>query len=67
MARTPSAHQPPSSADWSRTRERSNRGTLRLMAWIAVHLGRPVARCLLWPITAYFFLFSGGGGRQSRR
>lgn len=67
MARTPSAHQPPSSADWSRTRERSNRGTLRLMAWIAVHLGRPVARCLLWPITAYFFLFSGGARRQSRR
>jgi hypothetical protein len=67
MARTPSAHQPPSPADWTRARERSNRGTLRLMAWIAVHLGRRVARCLLWPITAYFFLFSGAARRQSRR
>ena len=30
--------------DWSAARERSNLLTLRLMAWIAVHLGRRVAR-----------------------
>lgn len=55
------------SADWATQRERSNRFTLRLMAWIAVHLGRPVARLLLHPITWYFLLFSPGPKRQTRR
>jgi len=67
MARTPAAPEAASPADWTRARERSNRGTLRLMAWIAVHLGRRVARLLLWPITAYFLLFPGPVGRHSRR
>jgi predicted LPLAT superfamily acyltransferase len=52
---------------WSATRERSNRATLRLMAWIAVHLGRRVARLVLVPITLYFLLFSPGPKRQTRR
>ncbi len=66
MARPPApgAEAP---ADWTRTRERSNRGTLRLMSWIAVHGGRRLARLLLWPITAYFLLFPGQVGRHSRR
>jgi predicted LPLAT superfamily acyltransferase len=55
------------SAEWATQRERSNRFTLRLMAWIAVHLGRPVARLLLHPITWYFLLFSPGPKRQTRR
>lgn len=52
---------------WAATRERSNRATLRLMAWIAVHLGRRMARVLLVPITLYFLLFSPGPKRQTRR
>ncbi len=53
--------------DWSATRERSNRFTLRLMAWVAVHLGRHVARWVLHPIACYFLLFSPGPRRQMRR
>lgn len=57
----------PAPAAWAAQRERSNRLALRLMAWIAVHLGRPVARLLLHPITGYFLLFSPGPKRQTRR
>lgn len=54
-------------AHWAAQRERSNRFALRLMAWIAVTLGRPVARLLLHPIAWYFLLFSPGPKRQTRR
>jgi len=54
-------------ADWSRTRERSNGLALRFIAWVAVRGGRPAARALLWPITAYFLLFAGAARRHSRR
>ena len=37
------------------------------MAWIAVHLGRPVARLLLPPIALYFLLFSPAPRRHGRR
>jgi predicted LPLAT superfamily acyltransferase len=57
---------PPDSADWSQARERSNRHALRFISWVAVRGGRPVARLLLWPITAYFLLFGGAAGRHSR-
>ncbi|MFT3817427.1 MAG: acyl-CoA synthetase [Rubrivivax sp.] len=57
----------PRGGDWSRQRERSNLFTLRLMAWIALRLGRPVARALLVPITWYFLLFSPDAKRQTRR
>ncbi len=53
--------------DWSAARERSNLLTLRLMAWIAVHLGRRVARWVLHPITLYFLLFAPAARRHSRR
>lgn len=39
--------------------EQSERGTpfaLRLILWIALHLGRSVARAILYPITLYFYL-----------
>ncbi|MFM2067485.1 MAG: hypothetical protein RLZZ584_2394 [Pseudomonadota bacterium] len=54
-------------SDWSATRERSNLFALRLMAWIAVHLGRPVARLILHPITLYFLCFAPQARRQSGR
>lgn len=53
--------------DWHRAPERSNQATLRLMAWIAVHLGRRVARWILHPITLYFFCFAPKPRRQSAR
>lgn len=57
----------PAADHWSRTGERSNRLALQVMAWIAVHLGRRIARLVLLPITWYFLLFSPGPKRQTRR
>lgn len=53
--------------DWTATRERSNLLALRTIAWIATHLGRPVARLVLHPITLYYLLFAPLPRRQSRR
>ena len=44
--------------DWVDRPERSNTLALRLMAWVAMALGRPVARLLLYPICLYFLPFS---------
>jgi predicted LPLAT superfamily acyltransferase len=52
---------------WSERRERSNLLALRVMAWIALHLGRRVARGVLLPITLYFLLFAPAATKQSRR
>lgn len=62
---TPEATQGPT--HWSAANERSNRLALQLMAWIALRLGRRIARLLLPPITLYFLLFSPGPKRQTRR
>lgn len=40
---------------WHAERERSNAFALKLIVWIALHLGRTVARALLWPISFYFW------------
>ena len=55
------------SADWAAAPERSNRLALGVMAWIAVHLGRRVARWVLHPITLYFLCFAAGPRRHSAR
>ncbi len=52
---------------WTSARERSNRFALWLIVWIALHLGRPVARLLLHPITLYFVVFSPKARRHSKR
>jgi predicted LPLAT superfamily acyltransferase len=54
------------SRDWKDRRERSSGFWLRLIKGIALHMGRPVARLLLGPITLYFFFFSGGSAQYSR-
>ncbi len=43
---------------WQKSKERSTPLTLMTIRWIALHLGRPVARVLLYPITTYFLLFA---------
>lgn len=43
---------------WHTQQERSNPLTLQLIKWIALNLGRPVARLLLYPITFYFLIFA---------
>ncbi|HWH81020.1 MAG TPA: acyl-CoA synthetase, partial [Burkholderiaceae bacterium] len=50
---------------WSAERERSNRWALRLMRWIAIGAGRPVARLVLHPIALYFLLAHGKARRAS--
>jgi predicted LPLAT superfamily acyltransferase len=51
---------------WTADRERSNLLTLRLMGWIAITAGRPLARLLLPPITLYFMLVNGKARHASR-
>jgi len=53
--------------EWTGRRERGAQSLIRLMVWVARRLGRPVARLLLYPICAYFLLFSGGARRASRQ
>ena len=50
---------------WTADRERSNLWTLRLMRWIAIRAGRPLARLVLHPITLYFLLVNGRARRAS--
>lgn len=51
---------------WLRQRERSNLFWLHTIVWIALHVGRPAARLLLLPITAYFLVFSSAARGASR-
>ncbi len=54
-------------AEWAARREQGSRWALQFMAWVAVTLGRPVARLLLHPITVYYVLFAPTARRHSRR
>jgi len=53
--------------DWAKEPERSNLWVLRLMRWIAIAAGRPVARLVLHPITLYFMLVNAKARRASMR
>lgn len=44
--------------EWVSRQERSNTLAIRLVVWIALTLGRRVARLFLYPICLYFLLFS---------
>lgn len=41
---------------WFQEHERGSPWAVRLICWIALHLGRPTARLFLYPITLYFLL-----------
>lgn len=53
-------------ASWTQQPERGSFFLLRLMVWIGLHLGRPVARLLLYPICLYFLLFAPRARRASQ-
>jgi predicted LPLAT superfamily acyltransferase len=53
-------------ATWTTHRERGNPAILRLFVWIALTLGRRLARLLLYPIVLYF-VFAGGAARAASR
>ena len=48
----------PQAPEWMAAPERSTMLALRSIAWIALALGRPLARLLLYPISLYFVMFS---------
>ena len=54
------------SRDWLEHGERSNVVAIRVLVWIALLLGRRVARVVLIPVTAYF-LATGGRARAASR
>ena len=51
---------------WQSLPERSSLFWLRVITWITLHLGRPVARVLLYPITLYFMTVKNEGLKGSR-
>jgi predicted LPLAT superfamily acyltransferase len=53
--------------EWVARAERSNVPTIRLIVWIALHLGRPAARAILMLIAAYFVAFSARATRAASR
>jgi len=56
----------PAARGWLGQRERSSALALRFIVWVALKLGRPAARLLLYPICAYFLLFSSRARAASR-
>jgi predicted LPLAT superfamily acyltransferase len=50
---------------WATLPERGTPASLRVIAWIAVHIGRPAARLLLYPITLYFVITAHAARRIS--
>jgi predicted LPLAT superfamily acyltransferase len=55
-----------SAAAWVAERERGSPALLRVMMFLALHLGRPLARVLLYTIAAYFFAFAPTARRHAR-
>lgn len=54
------------SAGWTEQRERGNLFALRLILWIALRMGRPAARAILYPIVLYFLVKAAPQRRASR-
>ena len=54
-------------ARWVRQSERGSRSLVLLIRWIKLHVGRRVARLLLYPITGYFLLTAPEQRLASRR
>jgi predicted LPLAT superfamily acyltransferase len=51
---------------WRDRPERSNTGIIKFIVWVALRLGRPAARLLLYPICLYFLIFSPKANAASR-
>jgi len=56
-----------SAAQWAGAPERGSATLLRIMIFLSLRLGRPVARGLLHLIAAYFFAFAPGARRSARQ
>ena len=51
---------------WLGQRERGSRIATRFMIWLALSVGRPAARALLYPICGYYLIFSRQASRAIR-
>ena len=60
-----SAEKP--AAAWAGKPERSNTLAIRFIVWVALTLGRRVARLFLYPICVYFLLFAGEARTASKQ
>lgn len=56
-----------SAPEWVARPERSNTLAIKLIVWIALKLGRTVARLFLYPICIYFLLFAGEARAASKQ
>ncbi len=54
------------SRKWIEQKERSNPFTLKLICWVALHIGRWFARIWLYPITFYFYLTAPQARKASK-
>lgn len=45
-------------SQWTAAPERGSKFLMQVMTWLSLHLGRRVSRIVLYPIAAYFTLFS---------
>src|SRR5437773_118647 len=50
---------------WTTLPERGTPASLRMIAWVAVHIGRSAARLLLYPVTLYFLITARAARRIS--
>jgi hypothetical protein len=53
--------------EWAARPERSNTLAIRFIVWVALTLGRGVARLFLYPICLYFLLFAGAARAASKQ
>lgn len=54
------------SSNWAQEKERGSGFLILLIRWIALHLGRGVARLILYPITTYFLLRAKSSVKASK-
>jgi len=52
--------------NWLGAAQRGSPALIRFIVWVALHIGRPVARAMLYPIVSYFMVFSVKPRRASR-
>jgi predicted LPLAT superfamily acyltransferase len=55
------------SSEWLAKPERGSLILVRLLTWMTLRAGRPIARWFLYPICLYFIVFSRGTRQVSRR
>lgn len=65
--RSPEESAAKAAPEWAARPERSNTLAIRFIVWVALTLGRRVARLFLYPICLYFMLFAGEARRASRQ